>query len=67
MIDERELRFRLADVAAVIANFDGEDTDSFVSVLDHAVHGECGHVDPEEWQEMRDVALITHGEELGIV
>lgn len=66
MTTERELRLRLADVAAVIANFDGEDTDSFVSVLDHAVHGEPGHVERDEWDAMREQALAVHYEELGI-
>lgn len=70
----RELALRLADVHALVESAQDADAPDeladvqggFLSALEHALRGEAGCIEPDEWQAQREQALADYGEYLGI-
>lgn len=74
MAVDNELQLRLSDVADVLANIpldddgnlaDPDQAGTYLSVLDHAIRGDCGHMDEEEFNERRRTAYMLHSLYLG--
>jgi hypothetical protein len=74
-MSERESHLRLADIADVLETVERDDDGNMadpnesghlLSVLDHALHGDPGHVDRDEWSKRRIEALAKHRSDLDL-
>jgi hypothetical protein len=72
---EREFALRLADVKAAMDELtidpdgniaDIEETGTFLSVLDHALRGDEGCNERDQWDAERREALVQHRTYLGL-
>lgn len=66
----KEYALRLADVADVVDAIDDAEGEGYLgpllSVIDHALRGDSGCVEPAEWEAKRERSLRERGEYLGL-